>query len=207
MSFFPFNPNVPAARNMQSDVLGLYTQQFFGARYALTAAEAATADVDYFVVSVDMKVGAYTLANTVMPGNCARNVTVTQTAVGTEDTNGTVVVVGTDLAGNAITETLTPNDGATVAGTKAFRTLTSITGAGWAVDGAEKTNDKVTVGFGDIIGLPDLLPCNSVIFATLNGVREAAGPAVTFSTTALEDNTVDLTSALNGTPVVIYYGV
>lgn len=207
MSFFPFNPNVPAARNMQSDVLGLYTQQFFGARYALTAAEAATADVDYFVVSVDMKVGAYTLAHTTMPGNVARNVTVTQTAVGTEDTNGTVVVVGTDLAGNAITETLTPNDGATVAGTKAFRTITSITGVDWVIDGVEGTKDKITVGFGDIIGLPDLLPCNSVIFATLNGVREAVAPAVAVSTTALEGNTVDLDSALNGTPVVIYYGV
>jgi hypothetical protein len=207
MSFFPFNPNVTAARRMQSDVPGLYTTQVYGVKYSLTAAEAAVADVDYFVASADMKVGAYTLANTTMLGNCARNVTVTQTAVGTEDTNGTVVVNGTDLAGNAITETLTPNAGVTVAGTKAFRTVTSVTGAGWVIDGVEATKDTVTVGFGDIIGLPDLLPTNSVLVAALGGTKEAVDPAVTVSTTNLEDNTVDLASALNGSAVDIYYVV
>ena len=206
MSFFPFNPNVPAARNMQSDVPGLLTRQFFGTRYALTAAEAATADVDYFVASADMKLGAYTLANTTMPGACARNVTVTQTITNTaEDTNGTIVVVGTDLAGNAITETLTPDGGATKEGVKAFRTVTSITGVGWAINGDDE--DTVTLGFGDVIGLPDMLSVNSVLFAFLNGVREAVAPAVTFSTTLLENNTVDLATALNGSPVEIYYGV
>ena len=206
MSFFPFNPNVPAARNMQSDVPGLLTRQFFGTRYALTAAEAATADVDFFVASTDMKVGAYVLANTTMPGTCARNVTVTQTITNAaEDTNGTIVVVGTDLAGDAITETLTPNGGATVAGAKAFRTVTSITGVGWVINGADE--DTVTLGFGDAIGLPDMLAADSVLLCTLNGVREAVAPTVTFSTTVLDLNTVDLASALNGTAVEIYYGV
>lgn len=207
MSFFPFNPNVPTARRMQSDVPDIYTHKVFGARYRLSAAEAAVADVDYFVTSVDMKVGAYTLAQNTMPGNCARNVTVTQTAVGTEDTNGTVVVNGTDLAGDAITETLTPNAGATVAGAKAFRTVTSVTGADWVIDGVEATKDTVTVGFGDIIGLPDLLETNTVLLASLAGVKEAVAPAVTTSTTALEDNTVDLNSVLNGSIVDIYYVV
>ena len=206
MSFFPFNPNVTAARRMQSDVPGLYTTQVYGVKYSLTAAEAAVADVDYFVASADMKVGAYTLANTTMPGNCARNVTVTQTITNAaEDTNGTVVVVGTDLADNAITETLTPNGGATVAGAKAFRTITSITGAGWVINGDDE--DTITVGFGDIIGLPDLLPTNSVLVAALGGTKEAVDPAVTVSTTTLEDNTVDLASALNGSAVDIYYVV
>jgi hypothetical protein len=204
VGFYPLNPNIPAARGMQSDVPGLNVTYGLVARYALTAAEAATADVDYFVVSVDMKVGDYTLAATTMPGNCARNVTVTQTATSTEDTNGTITIEGTDLAGESITETLTPDAGVTVAGLKAFRTVTKATGAGWAaVAGA----DKITIGFGDVIGLPDLLPCNTVLLAAKGGVREATAPAVTASATVLAENTVDLNSALDGSAVDIYYVV
>ena len=204
MSFFPFNPNIPAARRMQSDVPGLYTMAVYGTRYRLSAVEAAAASVNYFVASVDMKVGAYTLANTTMPGGCARNVTVTQTIVDGEDTNGTIVVAGTDLAGNAITETLTPDGGNTVPGTKAFRTVTSVTGVGWVTTGDK---DTVTVGCGDVIGLPKLLPTNSVLLAALAGGKEAVDPAVTVSPTVLSDNTVDLNSALNGSIVDIYYVV
>jgi len=163
-------------------------------------------DVDWFVASVDMKVGAYTLAHTA-PDVGARNVTVTQTATDTEDTNGTIVVAGTDLAGNAITETITPNAGATVAGAKAFATITSITGAGWAVDGVEGTKDKITVGFGAVIGLPDKLTDTAQLMAvSLNNVGEAIA-ASSVSATALESNTVTLTSALNGSPVKVYYWI
>jgi len=154
-----------------------------------------------------MKVGAYTLAKTA-PDVGARNVTVTQTAVGTEDTNGTIVVVGKDLAGNTITETLTPDAGKTVAGTKAFAEITSITGVGWAVDASEGTKDKITVGFGALIGLPDKLSDTAqVLAASLNNVKEANAPTVTVSASALELNTVDLSSALDGSPVKIYYVV
>jgi hypothetical protein len=159
-------------------------------------------DVDWYVASVDMKVGAYVLAHTA-PDVGARNVTVTQTAVDAEDTNGTIVIVGTDLAGNSITETLTPNDGATVAGAKCFATITSITGVGWVTAGGK---DKVTLGFGALIGLPDKLTDTAqVLAASLNNVREAVDPTVTVSATLLENNTVDLSSALNGSPVKIYY--
>ena len=58
-------------------------------------------DVDRIVTSVNMKVGAYTIA---AQPDVPRNITVTQTAVGTEDTNGTVVIVGTDMNDNVITE-------------------------------------------------------------------------------------------------------
>jgi hypothetical protein len=162
-------------------------------------------DVDWFVTSADMKVGAYTLAKTA-PDVGARNVTVTQTAVGTEDTNGTITVVGTDLAGNVISETITPNAGATVVGAKAFATVTSVTGAGWVIDGVEATADKITVGFGALIGLPDKLTDTAqVLAASLANVKQATAPTVAVNATALESNTVDLDSALNGTAVKVYY--
>ena len=203
MGFYPFNTN--RARRAQTDVHGVTTLMGAGVMY--TPGSPALDDVDWYVVSADMKVGAYTLAKTA-PDVGARNVTVTQTATNTEDTNGTIVVVGKDLAGNTITETLTPNAGETVAGTKAFAEITSITGAGWEVDAAEGKADKITVGFGALIGLPDKLTDTAqVLAASLNNVKEANAPAVTVSASALELNTVDLSSALNGSPVKIYYVV
>jgi hypothetical protein len=200
-SLFPFNTNWRAgARKAQSDVPGVLTTLGTGVMY--TPGSPVLDDVDWYVASVDMKVGAYTLAHTA-PDCGARNVTVTQTATDAEDTNGTIVIVGTDLAGNAITETLTPNDGATVAGAKCFATITSITGVDWVTAGGK---DKVTLGFGDLIGLPDKLTDTAqVLCASLNNVKQATAPAVAVSATALESNTVNLDSALDGTPVKIYY--
>jgi len=203
MSLFPFNTNWRAGqRRAQTDAPGVLTQLGTGVMY--TPGSPALDDADWFVASTDMKVGAYTLAHTA-PDCGARNVTVTQTITNAaEDTNGTIVVVGTDLAGNAITETITPNGGATVAGAKCFATITSITGAGWVINGADE--DTITIGFGALIGLPDMLTDTAQVFAaSLNNVREAVFPAVTVSPTNLEDNTVDLSSALAGTPFKVYY--
>lgn len=198
MSLFPFNTN--RAREAQTDIDGVHTALLSPVMY--TPGSPVLDDVDWFVVSANMKVGAYTLAHTA-PDVGARNVTVSQTAVGAEDTNGTVVIVGTNLAGEAITETITPNGGATVAGAKCFATITSVTGAGWVIG---EGNDTVTVGFGALIGLPDKLTDTAqVLGASLNNVKQATAPTVTVSATALESNTVDLDSALDGTPVKVYY--
>src|SRR5690349_19886580 len=104
--------------------------------YTFSNTAATTAAVaNRFVASANMKVGAYTVANAspVWSGGCF--VTVTHTQVGgVTDTLGTIVVVGTDLAGAALTETITPLDGTIATGTKIFRTVTSVTGAGWVIN-------------------------------------------------------------------------
>ena len=109
---------------------------------------AATAAVaNQVVASTNMKVGAYVVANSgAMPTAGARHITVAATAGDTADTMGTIVVVGTDLNGTALTETLAPVAGSTVTGTKWFVTVTSVTGAGWVLDAAETTNDTLVVG-------------------------------------------------------------
>ncbi len=99
------------------------------ARTRLTAAPAASANG--YVVSTAMKVGAYTLAATA-PTFGARHVTLVRTFVSTGDTPGTVIIVGTDLSGQAISETMIPGaSGVTVTSTAFFATVASITGAGW----------------------------------------------------------------------------
>ena len=64
--------------------------------------------------------------------------------------------------------------------------------------------DIVSVGWNDKIGLPYLLAHNTVLKAYLNNVLEGTAPTVTVSPTAIESNTVDLHSALNGSAVDIY---
>ena len=198
-SLYPFNTNWKT-RHAQTDVPGKLN--VLHVPVCADLGSPAADDVDYFVASTKMKVGAYTLAHTA-PDVGARNVTVTQTAVGAEDTNGTIVVTGKDLAGNAISETLTPNAGQTVAGAKAFATITSIVGAGWVIG---EGNDTITVGFASKLGLPDKLSDTAqVLAASLNGVKEATAPTVTVSATDLASNTVDLNSNMNGTAVKVYY--
>lgn len=160
----------------------------------------AAPDADYVVESANMKVGAYTVAHATL--DVARNVTVTHTAVGATDTLGTIVVVGTDITGSTITETITPSVGATVQGTKAFKTITSVTGADWVIN---EGNDTITVGYGDVLGLPVCLSRDTVLNAYLNGVRESTRPTVAFSDSAVCSNTVDLSSASNGNEVIVDY--
>src|SRR5690349_8473363 len=115
--------------------------------YKSTNIAATTAAVtNRIVASANMKVGAYTVANASPVWAGGAFITCTATAAGTADTMGTLVVVGKGLHGEALTETLTPVAGSTVTGTKAFRSVTSVTGAGWAIDGVEAQNDTIVVG-------------------------------------------------------------
>ena len=111
-------------------------------------AAAPAGDANGYLDTTDMKVGAYTLiANA--PTFGARHVTLTRTVVDTADTPGTVVLVGTDLSGQEITETLIPGaNGILVTSTKFFATLASATGVGWVIGGA--TADTMVIGWDNV---------------------------------------------------------
>ena len=141
--------------------------------YTLTAATTA-AVTNRYVTTANMKVGAYTLANTTPAWAGAGLVTVTHTEVGGGvDTLGTIVVVGKDLAGNTRTDTITPVNGSTATGTVYFRSITSVTGVGWVIGTG---NDTIVVGVaaGNVV-------CSS--FGTLGGVlvNNSVASAVTIS--------------------------
>lgn len=109
-----------------------------------TGISASTAAVaNRFVTSVNMANGAYTVANAspAWQGGCF--VTATITPVTGNDTPGTLTIVGTNLAGQAQTEVLTLVAGGTATGTSVFRTITSITQAGWVINVG---NDTIVVG-------------------------------------------------------------
>lgn len=111
---------------------------------SFTGLAASTAAVtNRFVASVNMANGAYTVANASPTFQGAVNIVATITPVTGNDTPGTITVVGTDLAGNILTEVITLVAGGTATGAKAFRTVTSITQAGWVINVG---NDTIVVG-------------------------------------------------------------
>lgn len=79
-----------------------------------------------------------------------RNITLTTAT--TNHSGLTITVTGTDAYGNTIVEDITGPNNNTVAGAKAFKTVTAV-----ASDGAIATNG-ISVGFGDVLGLPVFLP-------------------------------------------------
>lgn len=112
--------------------------------YILTNTAATTAAVaNRIVTSASMKVGTYTIANASPVWSGGAFITITHTAVDAADTLGTITIVGTNLAGQTISETITPLSGTVATSTKVFRTVTSATGAGWVINGG---NDTITIG-------------------------------------------------------------
>ncbi len=113
-----------------------------GLNFTNTAASTA-AVTNRFVVSVNMANGAYTVANPspTWSGGCL--VTATITGVAGNDTPGTATIVGTGINGQPLTEILTLTAGGLATSTNAFRTVTSITQAGWV---AVSTADTIVFG-------------------------------------------------------------
>ena len=71
-----------------------------------------------------------------------------------------------------------------------------------AMDG---TGATVSVGFGDKLGIPFTLIKDTVIAAWKNNVREGTLPTVALDSSDVESNTVDLSSALDGTSVCVAF--
>jgi hypothetical protein len=92
---------------------------------------------------------------------------------------------------------------ATVAGTKAFASITSL-----AIPIHSSANTPtVTIGTTDVMGLPLMLPAAACVYGTYhNGTLEATPATVTVSTTAIESNTADPDSANNADHTLIFIG-
>lgn len=144
------------------------------------------ATVNRIVTSTNMKVGAYTIA---AQPDVPRNITVTSTPVSTADTMGTITVVGTDPLGNTLTEVITPVSGSTVAGAKVFKTVTSVTGAGWVINAG---NDTITVGVGNLIGVGFALASSNTTLLTTLGATVGCYATTTGDATV---STIDASAA------------
>jgi hypothetical protein len=107
------------------------------------------ADVDRIVTSIDIAAGAQVIA--AQPATPC-NLTLTLTDAD-DSVTATIVIVGLDPMGRAVTETaqITLGTGKVWVGTKIFVSVTSITVS--ALSG-EVGGDALTAGVGSVIGLP-----------------------------------------------------
>ncbi len=132
---------------------------------------------------------------------CPRNLTVTGTGTAADVPADSVVIAGTNIHDEVITESFlfTVNDNTAIVGAKAFKTVTSITFP--AGDGADW---QATVGFGDILGLDWELPVILNFKEFLGGTLEGTAATYVADDDEVEKNTMDLNSALDGSEVIAY---
>jgi galactitol-specific phosphotransferase system IIB component len=174
----------------------------FTAHYQIEAADATAADTDGIHLAVASTGVQQEITTGITQPSVPRNITATAGGTATDIKAIQVTIEGTNFADEVITETLpafTLDTAGTVSGSKAFKTVTKITIP--AHDGLGATT---AIGFGEVLGLPYKLAHNSVLFAHRNNIKEATAPTVNVSESAIESNTFDLNSALNGTKVDLY---
>ena len=199
--WYPVNPLVDS--ELQTDVDGV-TAPDEGkiAHLKWTAAQAATADTDGVHAAVTDNGAAQTITTGITNPPCARNITATAGGTAGDIKAVQVLITGTNMLDEVITESLpvfTVDKAGTVVGNKAFKTVTSIT-----IPAMDGTGATVSIGFGDKLGLPYLLSHNTLLMTFLNNVLEGTAATIAMSATAIESNTIDLNSALNGTVVDAY---
>lgn len=193
------NPTV----HQQTDVPGILVVRGNLAHFQVTAANAVAASATGVHAAVTDTGSPQTITTAITNPAVPRNVTATAGGTAGDIKAIQVIVAGTNMADEAITETLpafTEDTAGTVVGSKAFKTITSIT-----IPAHDGTGATTAVGWGDKLGLPDKLAHNTVLFAFLDNAKEGTPPTVAVSASAIESNTVDLSSALNGTAVDVYY--
>lgn len=131
----------------------------------------------------------------------ARNVTITGAT--TDHSARTFTVTGEDEYGAALVETFAGPNNSTVSGKKAFKTVSQV-----AVDGAIATNG-VSVGFGDVLGLPIGAGSTAILKELQDGTAPTAGTLVAHlavatkstATTADVRGTYDPNAACDGAKV------
>jgi len=190
--FYPFNPAL--GQEIQSDVKGVNLDRGFIAHFS--AANPAAASVTAILAATALTASTQVITTGITQPDYPRALQIKGNQAGI---TGNVVIEGTNYAGEAITETIAANGSNAVSGNKAFKTVTKITLPAKNADG-----DTISVGTTGKLGLPYKLAHNTVLAAYLNNTKEGTAPTVTTSTTALEGNTILLSSALNGTKVDVY---
>jgi hypothetical protein len=172
----------------------------YSVRFHVSGAKATAADTDGILSAVAGT--AQEITTGFMQPSVPRTITATAGGTATDIKAVQVVVEGTNYAGDPITETLpafTVDTAGTVTGNKAFRTITKVTIP--AHDGSGATT---SIGFSEKLGIPYKLPHNTVISAYLDNLKEGTLPTVAVSSSNLENNTIDLNSALSGKVVDVY---
>jgi len=190
----PFNRSY--GEMISTDAPGVAVDQAFDAHMQISATNATAASATGIHSGIALTSATQTITAAFTNPSVPRAMSITGNQAGV---TGNVVITGTNFANAVITETLAANGATEVDGAKAFKTITQV-----VVPVLVGAGDSISIGFTEKIGIPYLLPHNTVLNAYLNNVKESTAPTVTTSATAIESNTIKLNSTLNGSVVDIY---
>lgn len=153
----------------------------------------ATKDITAILASTALTTETQTITEGINDPDVPRSLRVKGNASGI---TGDVIINGTNINDDAISETLTLDGTTEVQGDKAFKSITSI-----ELPVQNASGDEVSVGTDNKLGLPYKLELNTVLKAYRDKIPESTAPTVTVDSANIENNTVLLDSALNGTTV------
>ena len=110
---------------------------------------------------------------------------------------GNWVLTGTNILGETISETYASaaNTEATLAGTCAFKTLTSLAYPADDGDGDLGLYVEYSIGLGGSLGMPFAHENDTCVFCTNEGVTETTTPVVTADLDEIEKNIITFTNA------------
>ena len=134
MGFYPTNPLL--GQTVQSEAADLSHDKGFIAHLVFTATQAIAASTTGILAAFATSTLATEKTTGFTQPTCAKNVTATAGGTAGDIKAVQVVVEGFDIAGNAISETLpafTVDTAGSVAGSKAFKTITKVTVPGMMV--------------------------------------------------------------------------
>lgn len=188
---------------LSTDVYGLTVNEMRLAHFGTTAAEGAVADADGIHAAIASMTTAQTITDGISNPPYPRNITIAIDGTTGDVKAGDIVVYGTNIAGKEISETftLTDDDTAVDAGTKAFKTVTSI-----VIPAQDGTGATFTFGFGELMGLPFILKGKPLVFVLDDGVL-ATTPVITADDDELEKNVIDMNGSLDGSAYEIFIAI
>jgi len=191
---YPYNHKM--GQKIQTDVPGLSCDRAFLAHFQVSAANAVVATDTAVHAAITLTEATQDITTDITNPAVSRALSIKGNQAGVA---GNVVIQGTNYVDQVITETIAANGANAVEGTKAFKTVTKITVPVLVGEG-----DTISIGINDKLGLPFKLAHNTVLATFYDNTLEGTAPTVAVSETALESNTIDLNSALNGKQVDVY---
>ena len=195
MGLAAYNPFM--GQTIRTDA-GTAVDRVFIAHYTIAAADADAAAPAYIEAATVLAAAPTTVLAAALSAQppTPRVLSITGDAAGS---TGDVVITGTDAAGAALTETIVGIGAATVIGTRAFATISSIV---FPIGNGVST---ISVGISDYIGLPYLLSgAQQLLSIYNNGTATTAAAASSYSATVLSLNFIDPTAALAGAQIDVY---
>lgn len=185
-----------------TDVYGITLDECRMGMLSLTTAEAAAAGAVHAAITGTAATASQVITADITSPPYPRNIVATVGGTTADVATCSITITGTNIADAVITEALAFSANATaataVAGAKAFKTVTSIT-----VPTQDGTGATFAISFADKLGLPFKFAKKPPIWAVDDGIIETTAPTIACSSSALESNTVDINTALDGSVIDI----